>query len=161
MHTRALELIPTLGLTPHPEGGHFREIHRSAGAVDPLDGRTSRSALTVIYFLLTSGEVSRWHRVASDEVWYHLEGDPLELQMADPAFDHTVTMNLGPRGAAAAPVRVIPAGWWQAARTTGAYTLVSCAVAPGFDFADFVLLRDLPDVAELLKTRHPALADFV
>ena len=79
MHVRAEELIATLGLRPHPEGGFFREIFRSSTLVTPADGRGPRSALTTIYFLLTEGTHSRWHHVISDEVWHLYEGGPLEV----------------------------------------------------------------------------------
>jgi len=161
MTPRAAELIETLRLEPHPEGGHYREIYRSAQSVDPADDRTARAALTVIYFLLNAGEVSRWHRVRSDEVWHYLEGDPLELQLADAEFEQTSAMLLSPLAGHAMPVRIIPADGWQAARTTGAYTLAACTVAPGFDFADFALLRDLPAEADRLNTRNPGLVDFL
>ena len=155
MHPRAAQLITTLALSPHPEGGYFRELHRSALVVDPWDDRPERAALTTIYFLLTSGQVSRWHRVASDEVWHFLEGDPLELHEADPAFARVVTRILGPLGDAVEPVHVVEAGRWQAARSTGEYTLVGCTVGPGFDFADFELLSDLPREAESLRVEQP------
>lgn len=160
-HPRALEMITTLDLVPHPEGGHFHEIHRSAAVVDPTDGRPLRSALTVIHFLLSAGEVSRWHRVSSEEVWHHLEGDPLELQIADPLFESTATIILGPHDSTMAPIHVVPAGWWQAARSTGAYTLVGCTVAPGFEYADFEMLRDLPIDVERLESNYPALINFL
>lgn len=161
MIPRVTELIETLRLEPHPEGGHYREIYRSAHSVDPADNRPPRAALTVIYFLLSAGEVSRWHRVRSDEVWHYLEGDPLELQIADSAFEDTSSMLLGPLSGHATPVRVVPADAWQAARTTGAYTLVACTVAPGFDFADFAMLRDLPAEVERLRTSPHGLVDFL
>ena len=66
-------------MIPHPEGGFYRELYRSSSRVQPADDRPARAALTTIYFLLVGGEVSRWHRVASDEVWHYYEGDPLEL----------------------------------------------------------------------------------
>jgi uncharacterized protein len=155
MNSRALHLIASLGLAPHPEGGHYREVHRSAAGVQPLDGRGERAAMTTIYFLLATGEVSRWHHVASDEVWHHYEGDPLELFSADPDFGAQERTILGPLGDGSRPAHVVPAGWWQAARSTGAYTLVGCTVGPGFDFADFRMLRDLPEEAENLRCRHP------
>jgi uncharacterized protein len=145
MDERAGELISSLGLVPHPEGGHFREVYRSASGVRPDDGRPVRSALTTIFFLLARGEVSRWHRVASDEAWHHYEGAPLELFTADREFGEVTRRVLGPVGTGAGPVHVVPAGAWQAARSLGAYTLVGCTVGPGFDFADFEMLRDLPE----------------
>ncbi|HWK88608.1 MAG TPA: cupin domain-containing protein, partial [Longimicrobium sp.] len=85
MHRRAAELLRSLRMEGHPEGGAYREIYRSPTAVQPQDRRHGRSALTVIYFLLADGQQSRWHRVQSDEVWQHLEGAPLELFRIDPA----------------------------------------------------------------------------
>ena len=102
-----------------------------------------RQSLTTIYFLLDSTQHSRWHRVRSDEAWHFYEGDPAELLLLDPAGQAVVAVRLGPVGAGASePVHVVPAGWWQAARPTGAYSLVGCTVAPGFEFEDFDFLRD-------------------
>lgn len=154
---RARELVRILGLQPHPEGGAFREVFRSPRAVSPADGRAERSALTAIYFLLADGGASRWHRVASDESWCWLEGDPLELwRMPDAAGPATAEV-LGPVGEGVHALGIIPAGEWQAARTRGAYTLVACMVGPGFDFADFEMLADLPAEAE--RTRRDAGAE--
>jgi uncharacterized protein len=161
MPPRAAHLVSALGLVPHPEGGHYREVYRSASGVQPLDARPGRAALTTIYFLLAAGEVSRWHRVASDEVWHHYEGDALELFVADARFDRISRELLGPVGEGVQPVRVVPADAWQAARSTGSYTLVGCTVGPGFDFADFRMLRDLPAEAEVVRGRHPDAAPFV
>ncbi len=160
MH-RAQELIRTLGLQPHPEGGHYREIHRSTLSVHPDDGRHTRSALTLIYFLLDAHGHSRWHRVISDEAWLHLEGAPLELFRMDPALAECERMLLGSLADRAQPAHVIPAGHWQAARTTGTFTLVSCAVGPGFDFADFAMLADHPTEAEQVRRRFPDAAPLV
>ena len=161
MEARAAHLIESLGLAPHPEGGHFREVYRSASRVQPQDQRSERATLTTIYFLLTRGEFSRWHRVASDEVWHYYEGDPLELFMMDPDFDHIARHALGPVGEGVQPVTVVPAGAWQAARTLGVYTLVGCTVAPGFDFADFELLGKQSGAAEAVRERYPGLACFL
>ena len=159
--TRAAELIEGLGLAPHPEGGYFREVYRSAARVHPLDGRPDRLALTTIYFLLVAGQVSRWHRVASDEVWHYYEGDPLELVVGDAGFDNVSRRLLGPVGDNREPVRVVMAGDWQAARPMGPYTLVGCTVGPGFEFADFEMLDSLPEGAAALRRRHPELAVFI
>jgi predicted cupin superfamily sugar epimerase len=141
-HPRAIELIDTLRLAPHPEGGFYREIYRSTSRVRPGDGRADRDAATTIYFLLVEGTHSRWHRVLSDEIWHLYEGDPLELLTAPPAIDRVERVELGPAVNLNRPVHVVPAGWWQAARPLGSYVLVGCTVAPGFDFEDFVFLRD-------------------
>lgn len=161
MPDRAAHLISTLGLQPHPEGGHYREVFRSAAPVQPADARGERCALTTIYFLLRAGEQSRLHRVTSDEVWHFYEGDPLELVWADSESTEVQHALLGPVSAGTAPVAVVPAGWWQAARPTGAYTLVGCSVGPGFEFADFRMLADDPAAARELCDRHPGLRPFV
>lgn|SRR5690606_8799017 len=158
MASRAEALIRALDLTPHPEGGYFGEVYRSPNTVAPHDGRPERAALTTIYFLLQEDQVSRWHRVASDEAWHFLEGEPLVLLTADAAFDQIQTHTLGPYGPKAAPVHVVEAGRWQAARPLGTYALVACTVGPGFDYADFALLRDRPDDAEALRRKHPGLS---
>jgi predicted cupin superfamily sugar epimerase len=158
---RAAGLIEGLGLTPHPEGGFFREVYRSAARVQPLDGRPDRLALTTIYFLLIAGQVSRWHRVASDEVWHYYEGDPLELVVADSEFADVSRRRLGPVADETQPVHVVLAGEWQAARPIGAYTLVGCTVGPGFEFSDFEMLHTRPGEAARLKQRRPDLAMFI
>jgi hypothetical protein len=161
MHDRAAHLISSLGLRPHPEGGHYREVFRSSASVHPGDGRGERAALTTIYFLLGAGEQSRLHRVSSDEVWHFYEGDPLELIWAVSEATEVRQARLGPVAVGTAPVAVVPAGWWQAARSTGAYTLVGCSVGPGFDFADFQMLGDHPELAAELCAWHPGLRPYV
>jgi predicted cupin superfamily sugar epimerase len=142
MDPRATALIERLGLEPHPEGGYFREIYRSGRTVQADDDRPPRPAVTTIYFLLAAGQQSRWHRVRSDEIWHFYEGDPLELSVAPPAREPVARVTLGPLSGSGQPVHVVQAEWWQAARPLGAYTLVGCTVAPGFDFADFSFLPD-------------------
>ena len=133
-----------LDLAPHPEGGWYRETWRAVPESVPDGYPGSRAAATGIYFLLTPGEESAWHRVRSDELWLWHSGGPLTLldggDGAAPVTPAAVT--LGPDLAAGQrPQHVIPAGHWQAARpAASAEVLVSCVVAPGFDFADFTLL---------------------
>jgi predicted cupin superfamily sugar epimerase len=150
-HSRATELIDVLDLAPHPEGGFYREIHRSAARVRPTDGRPDRDAATTIYFLLVEGTHSRWHRVLSDEIWHLYEGGPLELLITSPAIDRVQRIELGPAVTSHGPVHVVPAGWWQAARSLGPYVLVGCTVAPGFVFEDFSFLRDDADALERMS----------
>ncbi|HVJ69119.1 MAG TPA: cupin domain-containing protein [Caulifigura sp.] len=140
--SRAQDLVSTLDLQLHPEGGWYREIHRATANVSPSDGRPDRSALTVIYFLLERGQFSAWHVVASDECWQYCEGDPLELLMFDAATGQRTSVEVGPVTADRRSTSVVPPGVWQAAASKGEYTLVQCAVGPGFDFADFAMLRD-------------------
>jgi len=148
MHPRAAQLIRDLGLQPHPEGGHYAEVHRSA-------------AVTSIYFLLAAGEASRWHRVRSEEIWHFYEGAPLELLQLTPAGTELERIALGPLEDRQEPVHCVPANYWQAARSRGAYTLVGCTVAPAFQFADFALLKDSPALAAAIGRDHPAVAQFV
>jgi predicted cupin superfamily sugar epimerase len=162
VHPRAAELIAALDLRPHPEGGFYREVHRSAASVATTDERGPRAALTTIYFLLAAGAASRWHQVDSDEVWHFYEGDPLELLELDADGRSLVRHQLGPvHEGHQRPVRTIAAGAWQAARPLGEYTLVGCTVGPGFDFADFRLLADDPARAEELRARWPAVASLI
>lgn len=146
MLSRPDELIRWLELQPHPEGGYYRRIHQSDSRVLRADGQ-QRLALTSIFYLLPQGSISRWHRVWADEAWHFYEGGGLELfSFAD--GDLTVAQcRLGRLGDGGLPVRVIPAGHWQAARPLGDYALVGCSVGPGFDFADFTMLADLPAAA--------------
>lgn len=161
MPTRAHDLIDLLHLQPHPEGGFYGEVHRSTEMVTPADGRPTRRALTTIYFLLADGQYSRWHRLVSDEVWHFYEGDPLELFWLNPETQGFHCVVLGPVGEGQAPVAVVPAGCWQAARPLGAYTLAGCSVGPGFDFADFTLLVDHAGAAERMRTHFPDVADLI
>jgi len=142
----ALTLISRYRLQAHPEGGWYREMHRSAEAVMRAD-RQSRAAFTAILFLLQAGEISRWHRVhRADETWHFHAGDPLELLLLPPDGGAPQRRLLGQPQLVDSPepLAVVPAEWWQAARTLGAFSLVSCCVAPGFEFADFSLLREHP-----------------
>ena len=148
MSSRAQQLISALRLQPHPEGGWFAEVFRSLQQVQPQDERPLRSALTGIYFLLVCGQQSNWHRVRSDEVWVHLEGDALNLWCWDGSSASAACHVLGPVDLTSGqrPQHTISAGQWQAARPVATpavdgYTLVSCMVGPGFDFADFSLLQ--------------------
>jgi len=155
MHERAAELIRELGLQVHPEGGWYRQTFKSANGVTRLADGERRSAVTAIYFLLAEGQVSRWHQVASEEIWTHLEGAGVLLWCHEgEGADGT---RLGPLADGAAPFVVIPAHAWQAAECLGEYALVACFVAPGFEFADFVLMADQPGAAAALQEHHPAL----
>jgi predicted cupin superfamily sugar epimerase len=162
MHPRAAELIAILDLRPHPEGGFYREVFRSSAQVTPADGRGRRAALTTIYFLLPEGAVSRWHQVASDEVWHLYEGGPLELLELSETGDDLERHRLAPLGdGSGAPIHTVVAGRWQAARPLGSYVLVGCTVAPGFDFEDFRLLGDDPEYAAALREKWAAVASFI
>jgi len=161
MHPRAAELIRVLELAPHPEGGFFRETFRSSLGVSPADGRPQRSALTTIFFLLVEGQFSRWHGVASDEVWHLYEGGPLELLVTSRNGDDLQRVRLGPVGSEALPSHTVPAYCWQAARPLGPYALAGCTVGPGFDVQDFHFLADAPGALERLRQSAPDLLSLV
>jgi uncharacterized protein len=129
----ASDIIARLALQPHPEGGHYRETFRDSRC--DADGRAFSTA---IYFLLARGERSHWHRIDAIEVWHYYAGSALSLQIADDGGRRVV--GLGPDLAAAEqPQAIVPPYAWQAAESTGDWTLVGCTVAPGFDFAKFEL----------------------
>jgi predicted cupin superfamily sugar epimerase len=130
----AAEVIRLLDLQPHPEGGHFRETFRDTRRVVG-----ERAASTAIYYLLTRGERSHWHRVDAAEIWHWYAGAPLKLGIAEEGKpDAHVT--LSPHLAEGArPQAVVPAYAWQAAESLGDWTLVGCTVAPGFEFNAFEL----------------------
>ena len=128
----AAEVIEWLDLAPHPEGGCYRETFRDERQVQ------GRSVATAIYYLLTEGEASHWHMVDAAEIWHHYMGDPLELRIAGAAGVATVVLG---DDLAAGQVKqaVVPAGAWQAAKGLGAWSLMGCTVAPGFEFSAFEL----------------------
>ena len=155
---RAGDLVRLLQLAPHPEGGWFREIFRSANAAPHPDGRGQRQALTSIDFLLAAGESSAWHRVASDEAWHLLEGGPLLLWLVPPDLSRVELHTLAPVDASGhRPRLVVPAHWWQAAEAApgATHALVGASVAPGFDFADFSFGRDDPALVRALPGLQP------
>jgi hypothetical protein len=128
------EIIAALGLKPHPEGGHFAETFRDANLVN------GRAASTAIYFLLRAGETSHWHRLDVTEVWHWYAGAPLKLDTAPSEKGPITSRVLSPDlKSGARPQLVVPARAWQSARSLGAYTLVGCTMAPGFDYAGFEL----------------------
>ena len=130
----ASDVIRLLGLKPHPEGGHFREMFRDLRQVE--GGRT---ASTAIYFLLARGERSHWHRVDAVEIWHWYAGGPLELEIAQ-SEGRTERLRLGTDLASGErPQGIVPADAWQAAQSLGDWTLCGCTVAPGFEFKAFEL----------------------
>jgi predicted cupin superfamily sugar epimerase len=124
------EVVRLLELALHPEGGHYREAFRDAA------GPTGRAASTAIYFLLRAGEVSRWHRVDAAEVWHWYAGAPLQLSIVEDTAKREVRLGID-LAAGERPQAVVPAHAWQQAQSLGAWTLVGCTVAPGFEFAGF------------------------
>ncbi|MCA0011241.1 cupin domain-containing protein [Mesorhizobium sp. B292B1B] len=135
--TSSAGIIALLGMKPHPEGGWYTETFRDGGG-------GARGHSTAIYFLLEQGQVSAWHRVRdAAEAWHFYAGAPLALSIWEeggPRANRVIEQVLGIEFAAGErPQIVVPAGWWQSARSLGEWTLVGCTVAPGFDFAAFEL----------------------
>jgi uncharacterized protein len=127
------DIIRTLALEPHPEGGNYRETLRDAACCG------GRPASTAIYFLLAAGEVSHWHRIDSIEVWHWYAGAPLILSVSSDS-NEIQDLRLGSELLSGErPQAVVPGGAWQSARTLGEWTLVGCTVAPGFRFESFEL----------------------
>lgn len=126
------DIITLMDLSPHPEGGYYRQTW--------ISDESGRPSGTCIYFLLKNGERSHWHRVDAVEIWHYYSGAPLILSLsvsdAGPRVDH----RLGPDLASGArPQVIVPKHHWQAARTTGDWTLVGCTVSPAFQFEGFEL----------------------
>lgn len=134
MNQTADAMVAALGLEPHPEGGFYRETWRADRVLELADYPGPRNAATSILFLLRAGAESRWHRVASEELWLWQGGDPMGLSIR--TEDDVLEIALG-RDVLQA---VVPAGRWQSARPIdgpNGYSLCGCVVVPGFDFADF------------------------
>ncbi|MBX9591614.1 MAG: cupin domain-containing protein [Hyphomonadaceae bacterium] len=130
---RADDIIRLIGLQPHPEGGHYRETFRDGRG---SDANPARAASTAIYFLLQDGEISRWHRVDAVEVWHWYAGATLALRIIEGGQSRDIRLGAD-LAAGERPQAIVPAGAWQQAHSLGAWTLVGCTVAPGFEFAGF------------------------
>jgi predicted cupin superfamily sugar epimerase len=131
----AAGIIRLLDLKPHPEGGHYRETFRDTRLVEG-----GRAASTAIYFLLARGERSHWHRIDAVEMWFWHAGAPLRLDIAGSAQGPIERVIVGSDLASGErPQAAVPAGAWFAAESLGDWTLVSCTVAPGFEFSTFEL----------------------
>ncbi|MFT3732224.1 MAG: cupin domain-containing protein [Hyphomicrobium sp.] len=137
------DVIAILGLSPHPEGGHYRETFRDKAEPG------QRAASTAIYFLLKAGERSHWHAVDAGEGWHFYAGDPLLLEMS-PSGGPIEQIRLGSNLAdGERPQAIVPAGYWQQARSLGKWTLVGCTVAPAFTFDGFTLTA--PDFSPVAR----------
>jgi predicted cupin superfamily sugar epimerase len=163
MNRKAGQLIESLGLRPHPEGGYFRETWRSNLTATLQSGHGgpegSRSIGTAIYYLLSGDEVSRLHRLKADEVWHLYSGGPLTLHLLDDRSGCR-SLQLGDH-TAEGPVfqTTVPAGCWFGASlpVADSFALAGCTLAPGYDHADFELgdrthlLRQFPDHEKIIR----------
>lgn len=131
----AHSLIESLRLAPHPEGGWYRQTW-----VSEVEDGAGRPSGTAILFLLAAGERSRWHRIDAVEIWHFHAGAPLLLSLAQTAAGPARTLRLGPDPLAGDLAQaIVPKGHWQAAASTGDWSLVGCTVSPGFRFDGFEL----------------------
>lgn len=145
-------------LKDHPEGGRYCEVYRSDAYIETHDGQP-RCALTHIYFSLGPQEISHFHRVRSDEVWNLYQGDGLRLYLWSDKTNALTQVVLSPK--TNEYCHVVPAGIWQAAAPMAQQVLVGCSVAPGFEFADFEMLKRASDEAGRLCSRHPEMESLI
>lgn len=161
MNKRAEELIDILELSPHPEGGYYKEVYRSRSELSSPRSNKVRNAVTDIYFLLVSGQISRFHKVIHDEIWNFYEGDPLELIEIEPDTLEITRTVLGNKGHPPKYKHCVEGDNWQAAYSRGEYSLAGCTVAPGFEFADFELLKDDKDLHDRIVKNNPELSELM
>lgn len=156
----AQEWIDHLSLLPHPEGGFYRETYRAAYQVALLDDAAPSapitSSITSIHYLLQGDDYSGFHRIAYPELWYFHDGEPLTVHEIDAAGNYRAR-TLG-RGAGQHLSFAVEPGTWFAAELPGksGFALVSCAVAPAFDFAKFEMAKR----AEMIA-RYPTHAEIL
>jgi predicted cupin superfamily sugar epimerase len=151
------DLIDKYKLVPHPEGGYYAVVYESEQSLkSPLVNKI-RKAVTHIYFLLLKGQVSKFHKVAHDEIWNFYEGDPLNLIKYNGSKVEEDTIGSGCSDYAS----IVEGGVYQAAESTGVYSLVGCSVAPGFEFEDFSFLRDDVGNKEKFLKKFPDYLKFI
>ena len=154
MEQKVFDLITQLKLSPHPEGGYFKETYRSKEEIkeeclgDQYKGK--RNHATCIYFLLTSTMFSAFHRIHQDEIWHFYDGSPLLLHIISPKGKYSAYIVGNNVSSNQKPQVIVPGGSWFAANVIGdnSYSLVGCTVSPGFDFLDF----DLANRNELITS---------
>ena len=151
------DLIDKYKLVPHPEGGYYAVVYESKQAVTSPVVNKDRKVATHIYFLLLKGQVSLFHKVAHDEIWNFYEGDPVKLIKYNGS---TVEEDIIGSGCSDY-VSIVEGGIYQAAETTGDYSLVGCTVAPGFEFEDFSFLRDEVETKEKFLKEFSGYLKFI
>ena len=149
------KLIEKYQLEVHPEGGFYKEVYRSEQIVNSPINNNERNALTHIYFLLIKNQVSRFYKVHHDEIWNFYEGAPLKLIEF---YNSEICETIIGRDSY---INVIKGGAFQAAETTGEYTLVGCSVAPGFDFSDFSFLDENKELTNKIKMKFPEYGKYI
>jgi len=151
-------LVNHLRLRPHPEGGFYAETYRSTDEMIPEWTGSHRSVSTAIYFLLTAGIFSAFHRIRSDELWHHYMGGTAEIHVFDPGGDYSIIRLGTDITNGEVPQALVPAGSWFASRVSPgvSYVLAGCTVAPGFDFADFEMAE-----RDQLIQQYPRYEDII
>jgi len=150
-------LIRAYDLQPHPEGGYFKEKYRSDQTVFSKEAQKERQAISHIYYLLTKGQVARFHKVLHDEIWHVYQGSPMKLIYLDGTEMKEEIFGPGCKEYFA----VIKGGQYQAAESTGDYTLIGCTVGPGFNYEDWILLADDKENADLLTGKFSEYKRFL
>ncbi|WP_172437607.1 cupin domain-containing protein [Acidithiobacillus marinus] len=159
MSAQSKSIIQHLNLTTHPEGGWYRRLFCADSQISTPRGM--RPTRTSIYYLLEHGQQSCWHVILSTEIWHFYAGGPLELVTYNPVTQQVQQRVLGDdREAGQLRRAVVPGKVWQCARSLGPYALLVCDVAPGFDFADFQFVRDIPDAQRHFQGEMAALQCF-
>lgn len=148
--------VSHLQLQPHPEGGYYKEVFRSRIEINKLHETTVKQACTSIYYLLEGADYSGFHRLQSDEIWYFHKGQPLYVHAISPDGVYIIH-ELSDTETGSLSV-VIPAGWWFAAQIPSGkkFTLVSCAVAPAFNFTEFEMAN-----CNTLTLMYPQYGDII
>jgi predicted cupin superfamily sugar epimerase len=150
-------LIDKYKLVPHPEGGYYAVVYESKQSLKSPVVNKIRKAVTHIYFLLLKGQVSKFHKVAHDEIWNFYQGDPLKILKYNGWKVEEDIIGSGCSDYAS----IVEGGNYQAAESTGVYSLVGCSVAPGFEFEDFSFLRDDVETKEKLLKKIPGYLRFI
>jgi hypothetical protein len=156
-YDRVKFLVSKLQLTAHPEGGFYKETYRSTKSISSENGEWN--LLTSIYFLLTSENISKFHRIKSDELWYFHEGNNLTVHLLHESGYQKLRLGQAEADSDCRPFGLVKTNtiFGSTVDEPDGYALVSCAVAPGFDFNDFELLSgdklllDYPDQGDIIK----------
>ncbi|WP_316825486.1 cupin domain-containing protein [Pedobacter miscanthi] len=131
--------VEKLGLQSHPEGGYYKEVYRSADEVTETGSNKKKSAITSIYYLLEKSDFSAFHRISSDEIWYFHKGDALIVHILE-SDGRLNSVELSEDSSGVFSHAVNGGRWFSAElKEKLGFALVSCAVAPGFEFAEFEL----------------------
>ena len=162
---RKSELIETLNLEPHPEGGFYTEVYRSEDTIKTENGKFpgGRCFSTSIYYLLGSEDISKFHRITSDEIWHHYEGSSITIHIIFQDGNYEIRSLGKDLATGQRPKHVVPAGAWFGVTVDGPenFALCGCTVAPGFEFRDFemaereIMLEKYPEYEFIIKKLLP------